>query len=48
MAGTTRERALLPSHVKPRRRNSPALHKLWRGIDANDRTTVGAKPRDAG
>ena len=34
----------LMSHVKPRRRNSPASPQLLRGCRCDDRATVGAKP----
>src|SRR6185369_12920880 len=34
----------LMSHVKPRRRNSPASPQLGRGDRCDDRATVGAKP----
>src|SRR5713226_3478068 len=38
----------LMSHVKPRRRNSPASPQTPERYRCDDRATVGAKPRDVG
>src|SRR5712692_7581703 len=46
--GLSRRPHALMSHVKPRRRNSPASPQTPERYRCDDRATVGAKPRDVG